>query len=381
MSSLSSRTDILILGTGINAMVCAAFCRHYGLSYKVLALKPGLYSRNRHFTITPSTAGIFKKLRLWNKSDEQLHGYFKSIKILDKDGTVDLNFRNSTNLEGPMAWVVEEKLLNSQLYKIIEKEEHYLSAIKILKNDNEGVRLEDNSNTIYEAKLMLIVENIKLDDQELLGNQQKIRNYGQSALVGDLIAEKCHNNIALQWFTKDGILALLPKKNPNGYSVIYSCNKNFDTLSSAFGVDLLPESLLNKEIGQIESFDNLSNYKLLEKWRPSVYHNSIVWLGSAAYSFHPLAGQALNFAIKNIDRFFEYFSIQKSYSDSFAKQNFLRSFDKTVINDARRLIGFINVVKNYFDISGRRFKIPLKFFLKVINKSSFLKKIAIKAAS
>ena len=163
--------------------------------------------------------------------------------------------------------------------------------------------------------------------------------------------------------------------------MIYSCNKNFDILSSTFGVDLLPESLLNKEIGQIESFDNLSTYKLLEKWRPSVYHNSIVWLGSAAYSFHPLAGQALNFAIKNIDRFFEYFSIQKSYSDPFAKQNFLRSFDKTVINDARRLIGFINVVKNYFDISGKRYKIPLKFFLKLINKSSFLKKIAIKAAS
>ena len=258
MSSLSSRTDILILGTGINAMVCAAFCRHYSLSYKVLALKAGLYSRNRHSTITPSTARIFKKLRLWNKSDEQLHGYFKSIKILDKDGTVDLDFCNPINLDGPMAWVVEEKLLNSQLYRLIEKEEHYLSAIKILKNNNEGVRLEDNSNTIYEAKLMLIVENIKLNGQEFLENQQKIRNYGQSALVGDLIAEKCHNNVALQWFIKDGILALLPKKNLHGYSVIYSCNKNFDILNSTFGVDLLPESLLNKVIGQIESFDNLS---------------------------------------------------------------------------------------------------------------------------
>ena len=119
MNNSSLCTDILILGTGINAMVCAAFCRHHNLSYRVLALRAGLYSRNRHFTITPTTEGIFKNLRLWNKSDEQHFGYFKSIKILDEDGTVDLDFRNSTNSNRPMAWVVEEKFLNNQLYKFI----------------------------------------------------------------------------------------------------------------------------------------------------------------------------------------------------------------------------------------------------------------------
>ena len=168
MNNSSLCTDILILGAGINAMVCAAFCRHHNLSYRVLALRAGLYSRNRHFTITPTTEGILKKLRLWNKSDEQHFGYFKSIKILDEDGTVDLDFCNSTNSDRPMAWVVEEKFLNNQLYKFIEKELHYLSAVNILKNDSEGVKVEDDTNTIYEANLMLIVENIKLDDQEFL---------------------------------------------------------------------------------------------------------------------------------------------------------------------------------------------------------------------
>ena len=159
------------------------------------------------------------------------------------------------------------------------------------------------------------------------------------------------------------------------------CNKDFDVLNLTPKMDLLPKSLMKKQIGQIESFDNLSSYKLLEKWRPSICHNSIVWLGGAAYSFHPLAGQGLNFAIKNIDKFFDYFSDQKSHSNSFAKQVFLKRFDKTVVNDARRLIGLINVIKNYFDISNKRCKISLKFFLKLINKSSFLKKVAIKVAS
>ena len=62
MTNLNVRTDILILGAGVNAMVCVAFCQHYNLSYKVLALSAGLHSRNRHFTITPTTEKIFKKL-------------------------------------------------------------------------------------------------------------------------------------------------------------------------------------------------------------------------------------------------------------------------------------------------------------------------------
>ena len=65
MTNLNVRTDILILGTGVNAMVCVAFCQHYNLSFKVLALTAGLHSRNRHFTITPTTEKIFKKLKVY----------------------------------------------------------------------------------------------------------------------------------------------------------------------------------------------------------------------------------------------------------------------------------------------------------------------------
>ena len=32
MNSLNAHTDILILGSGINAMVCVAFCKKYNLS-------------------------------------------------------------------------------------------------------------------------------------------------------------------------------------------------------------------------------------------------------------------------------------------------------------------------------------------------------------
>ena len=381
MKNLYEHTDILILGSGINAMVCVAFCKKYNLSFRLLASSAGLVSRNRHFTITQTTEEILRNLELWKESDEKEHGYFNSIQILDDNGAIDLEFNNSINSEVPMAWVVKEKLLSTHLGKLLKKEEHCFSALRILKNDQEGITVEDQSNNIYKASLMLITENFEIDVGEFKVKEQRVRKYSQFALVGDLIAEKFHNNVALQWFTKEGILALLPTQDSHGYSVIYSRNKDIEVSNNSLSLNLLPISLINKHVGKIVSFDNLATYELLEKWRTLVHDNSIVWLGSAAFSFHPLAGQGLNFAIKNIDRLFSHVVHQKDYTNPIARQTCLKNFNKVVMNDATRLISFINLIKNYFDESNENCKFLLKFLLKLFNKSSNLKKFAVKAAS
>ena len=80
MKNLYEHTDILILGSGINAMVCVAFCKKYDLSFRLLASSAGLVSRNRHFTITQTTEEILRNLQLWKESDEKEHGYLIQYK-------------------------------------------------------------------------------------------------------------------------------------------------------------------------------------------------------------------------------------------------------------------------------------------------------------
>ena len=53
----------------------------------------------------------------------------------------------------------------------------------------------------------------------------------------------------------------------------------------------------------------------------------------------------------------------------------LKNFNKVVMNDATRLISFINLIKNYFDESNENCKFLLKFLLKLFNKSSNLKNL------
>ena len=135
-------------------MVCVAFCKKYDLSFRLLASSAGLVSRNRHFTITQTTEEILRNLELWKESDEKEHGYFNSIQILDDNGAIDLEFNNSINSEVPMAWVVKEKLLSTHLGKLLKKEEHCFSALRILKKrmQTEGIFNELRAKTYFTAK-------------------------------------------------------------------------------------------------------------------------------------------------------------------------------------------------------------------------------------
>ncbi len=379
MNNSEKSVDIIIVGSGAIAMTCAAFCRFQNLSYQLLVPRETSNLRNRHFSITPTTEAIFNKLSLWNKIDERLYGFFDSIKILDNQGNATLSFNNLKSVSGPMSWVVKEDLITKLLTEKAFEEKAFFDVGKILSNNKNGVTLVDNGKT-YKANLLLITENLNLMGDYPYEIRHGIRKYNQKALVGDLITEKPHENVALQWFTKDGILALLPMREINRYSVVYSQSRNMKSSAEGLDMSFLPIDLLNKQVSGILSFDNTSSYELIERWRTSVHDQSVVWLGGAAFSFHPLAGQGLNFGVKNVNRLFGLFGSNEKINDPAKKQKCLTNFNKQVISDATKLIGFINITKNFFHMNSADCKNRYKYILKFIDNSPLIKSMAVKAA-
>ena len=381
MNNSEKRFHILIIGSGVIAMICAAYCRFQNLSYQLLTLRETPNSRrNRHFSLTPTTEAILKKLSLWEQMDESVYGFFDSIKILDDDGENKLSFNNIKNARGPMSWVVREDLITNALFENVGQGKTSFDSVKLLDNSKNGITLIDNNKITYKANLLLVTENIDLMADDLLQTPLRTRRYNQTALVGDIKTEKAHENVALQWFTKDGILALLPMNEINAYSMVYSHSKNLKASTEDLDVNFLPVALLNRQVSRVLSFENLSSYELIERWRTSVHDQSVIWLGSAAFSFHPLAGQGLNFGIKSVNKLFEFLRSYENIIDPIKKQKCLSRFNKLVINDATKLVGFINVTKNFFTIGKLNYKKSYRCILKIIDKSSLVKSIAVKLA-
>ena len=119
----------------------------------------------------------------------------------------------------------------------------------------------------------------------------------QTSIVMDVKMKT--NNRAFQIFTKKGALALLPI-NENSASIIWSLKD--DSLELNYDIKEMSHKI-NKIFKNITGFievSNLQKFKLNFEFAKKITSNSIILIGDAAHSLHPIAGQGLNLSIKDI---------------------------------------------------------------------------------
>lgn len=125
------------------------------------------------------------------------------------------------------------------------------------------------------------------------------RDYDQHALLLRATTQQPHGGRAWERFTPDGPIALLPL-GPD-YAVVW-------TVSGARLQALLQEDdaslcrLLQAAFGQrvnLRSVGQRASYPLGLKYRSQPAQDRVVWLGNAAQTLHPVAGQGFNLALRD----------------------------------------------------------------------------------
>lgn len=126
------------------------------------------------------------------------------------------------------------------------------------------------------------------------------RDYGQHAVLCNVGIEGRHGKVAWERFTGEGPVALLPLGG--GYSVVLTCDDAIvDEVKSLDDAAFL--ALLQKRFGNRHRFVSATpraSYPLGLRYRPDPVGARQVWLGNAAQTLHPVAGQGFNLALRDI---------------------------------------------------------------------------------
>ena len=126
------------------------------------------------------------------------------------------------------------------------------------------------------------------------------RDYGQSAVVCHVELALPHGNCAWERFTPDGPLALLPLGA--GMSVVYTCpSVDAELLGLLDDADFIIR--LQAQFGSRLRFVGATPrhvYPLALRYRRSPVAVRSVWIGNAAQTLHPVAGQGFNLALRDI---------------------------------------------------------------------------------
>jgi 2-octaprenyl-6-methoxyphenol hydroxylase len=129
------------------------------------------------------------------------------------------------------------------------------------------------------------------------------KDYGQSALVGWFNTENIPNNTAWERFTSQGPIAVLPHHNgQNTKNFVWCASKEkisqlIDLSDSAFLEAFIDE--LQMPIGKFVEVHDRRAYPLGLNIKKEITCGHEAWIGNAAQTLHPVAGQGLNLGLRD----------------------------------------------------------------------------------
>lgn len=146
------------------------------------------------------------------------------------------------------------------------------------------------------------VQVVTVHAEGLTGDDARVREFEQHALQATLRCPQQPAGLALERFTPQGPAALLPLAEPQGFTLVW-CGSAADTerrmalSADAFVAQL--QALFGPRLRAAELVDRPVSTPLQRRQRRSVRDLNAVWIGNAAQTLHPVAGQGLNLGLRD----------------------------------------------------------------------------------
>jgi 2-octaprenyl-6-methoxyphenol hydroxylase len=130
------------------------------------------------------------------------------------------------------------------------------------------------------------------------------KDYGQSALLGHVIADVPHRGTAYERFTSEGPAALLPHGGEGEYSMVWvSSAVRIEELKALGDEDFTAafQQHFGFRAGRFRTTSNRRSFPLKLRTVSSRVAGRIVVIGNAAQALHPVAGQGFNLGLRDAD--------------------------------------------------------------------------------
>ena len=133
------------------------------------------------------------------------------------------------------------------------------------------------------------------------GAQADTRDFDQAALLAEVAVSAGQGGIAFERFTPGGPLALLPLPQAGRFSLVWCDRPQVSAQRAALPPPELLAALQQAfgwSLGRFESIDDLMIAPLVRRARREILSDTDVWIGNAAQTLHPVAGQGLNLGLR-----------------------------------------------------------------------------------
>lgn len=272
---------VLIVGGGPAGMTLALALHRGGIASRIVDTRPRGAARNdaRILALSHGSRLILESLEVWG---DMAHTPIETIHVSHAGGLGRTLIRAREENVPALGYVLSAGVLAAALDKAIAA---------------AGIVYEENTPAPQSSDALLTVHAEGRIEET---SDIRTRDYGQHAVICMARGATAHDNIAWERFTPAGPVALLPGKD--GYAVVLTCPAiDSERIAALADADFL--GLLQDRCGPRVKLVGVGPrlvYPLGLRLRKTAIGEREVWIGNAAQTLHPVAGQGFNLALRDI---------------------------------------------------------------------------------
>lgn len=334
---------------------------------------------NRTTAISQGSYRIFKKLGIWKKLKNEFQP-INQIFVSEGLGPHDINFDYKNLKEGPLGFIVDNKLIKKILLNEVSKSKYisFKYGTEIININNEDIDnsfIETKNFNLY-FKILVAADGRFSKTRYHANIKYYYHNYKQTAFVFNISHSKKHHGVALERFFSTGPLAILPVKNSkiNQSSIVWTV----DTLVAsdrAFKKNFKEEfeKKYDNFFGKLISLSEVKEYPLNIFSCYDIFRKNIILIGDACQAIHPIAGQGFNLGLRDAFILAKTLGKSKELGLEPFNLNMMKSYENMRKIDKTLLVNATHSLNGLFSGSGKFKSLFRKTGLRIFSQSNFLK--------
>ncbi len=392
------KSDIVIIGGGMIGLTVACAIAEDSLKVTVIeAADPTIFKDKgfdgRTCAIAYSSRKFFEKIGVWEGMSKNA-GDILDIRIIDGESPLFLHYDHKEVGDEPMGHIVENRHIRKSLmnkvnaYKNIE----LLAPAKYkhIKYDADKVSIDLEDGNHIEAKLLIAADGRNSQIRENANIPITKWSYNQTAIVCTVYHEKQHNGVAVERFLPSGPFASLPLGNIDGgkkknhYSSLVWTEK--DSLIDAYMN--MSEDLFNEQmclrfgdwLGEVKIIGDRWSYPLSLISAKNYTAKRMCLVGDAAHGMHPIAGQGLNYGLRDAEEISNLVKKTASLGLDIGGMSVLEQYQKARKFDNISMLAATDIINRLFSNDIAPIKAARRVGLAIVNQLPPIKKIFMKQA-
>ncbi len=376
---------ITILGCGLSGMITALGFASHNIATTIIEGRSSdhkdFFSDIRTTALTSYSKSFFKNIGIWDGL-AKISGPFNDIYVADNKAPEMLHFASSELEAGEvMGHLVQNTDFKKALFgfvsasKLINVVED--SSYEITKNTPQECKLILNDKTKHECDLLVVCDGRRSQARQKYFSIDTEKSYNQHAITFIVHHEKLHEGTAVEHFMPTGPFAILPLKDQNFSSVVWTIDSDKkDAIINLPGDEFtyLVQQNFGEFLGKVKIRGEVAAFPLIAYETKQYYNKKIVLVADTAHIVHPLAGQGLNQGIKDIAGLI---SLVLEYG---ASPYMLAQYQKLRRSDNNNMLEITDTINAVFSNQSKLLHGARQVGFKIIEQVSPFKKLLIKYA-